>query len=62
MFNGKKLVDATRLSGGSGLKLEQTSQGVMLSEGAGDLSQPGGPGTIIPLHISVGHGFAMHHG
>jgi hypothetical protein len=50
LFDGKKLVDTTRLSGGIGLKLEQNSQGVMLSEGSGDLSQPGGPGTIIPLH------------
>jgi hypothetical protein len=62
LFDGKRLVDTTRLSGGIGLKLEQNSQGVMLSEGAGDLSQPGGPGTIIPLHTSVDRGFPLHHG
>jgi hypothetical protein len=53
MFNGRKLVDAVRLSGGSGLQLEQNRQGVMLSAGRfGESQQPGGPGTIIPLHVS----------
>ncbi len=52
MFDGDKLVETTRLSGGSGLQLEQNSQGVMLSQGLGDFLQPGGAGTIIPLHIS----------
>ena len=52
MFDGNTLVDTTRLSGGSGLQLEQNSQGVMLSQGSGDFLQPGGAGTIIPLHIS----------
>jgi hypothetical protein len=53
MFDCRKLVDTVRLSGGSGLQLEQNSQGVMLSSGGfGESQQPGGPGTIIPLHIS----------
>jgi hypothetical protein len=50
MFDGNKLVNTTRLSGGSDLKLEQNGQGVMLSRGVGDYYQAGGPGTIIPLH------------
>jgi len=51
MFDGDKLANTTRLDGGTGLKLEQNSQGVMLSQ-ASDVNQPGGPGTMIPLHIS----------
>jgi hypothetical protein len=51
MFNGNELVDTVRLTGGQGLQLEQNSSGVMLTAGT-DMYQPGGPGTIIPLHIS----------
>ena len=53
MFDGKKLVDLVRLtSNNDGLfKLEQNGLGVMLSQGS-DANQPGGPGTILPLHIS----------
>jgi hypothetical protein len=52
MFDGNKLVDAVRISGGgSGFKLEQNNMGVMLSQGAGDFYQPGGPGIAIPLHV-----------
>jgi hypothetical protein len=53
MFDGHKLVDAVRISGGgSGLKLEQNSLGVMLSKGGGAYYQPGGVGIAIPLHFS----------
>lgn len=53
MFDGHKLVDAVRISGGgSGLKLEQNSLGVMLSQGGGAYYQPGGVGIAIPLHSS----------
>ena len=53
MFDGHKLVDAVRISGGgSGLKLEQNSLGVMLSQGGGAYYQPGGVGIAIPLHFS----------
>jgi hypothetical protein len=53
MFDGHKILDAVRISGGgSGLKLEQNSLGVMLSQGEGDFYQPGGPGIAIPLHVS----------
>jgi hypothetical protein len=53
MFDGHKLVDAVRISGGgSGLTLEQNSLGVMLSKGGGAYYQPGGVGVAIPLHIS----------
>jgi hypothetical protein len=51
MFDGKKLVDTTRLEGGQGLQLTQNSQGVILSSGY-DYGVPGGAGTLIPLHIS----------
>jgi hypothetical protein len=52
MFNGNRLVDSVRVTGGQDLQMEQTTAGVMLSSGGVDTAQPGGPGTAIPLHIS----------
>ena len=52
MFNGNRLVDRVRVTGGQGLQMEQTTAGVMLSSGGVHAYQPGGPGTIIPLHIA----------
>jgi len=48
MFDGNKLVDTVRVSGGSGWQLQQNSQGVMLTA-FGSSQQPGGPGVVIPL-------------
>jgi hypothetical protein len=55
IFDGKKLVDTVRLNPGSpaSLKLEQNSQGVMLSQGNGDSFQPGGAGVLLPLKITA---------
>jgi hypothetical protein len=54
MFDGNKLVDKVRLNeGNAGLNLEQNSLGVMLTQAASDVFQPGGPGTIIPLHLPL---------
>ena len=55
MFNGSKLVDATRFVSapngeGGALQMQQTSAGVMVSIGLGDVYQPGGVGTALPLH------------
>lgn len=56
MFNGSKLVDATRFVGdpnnvaGGALQMQQNSAGVMLSSGLGEDYQPGGIGTVLPLH------------
>jgi hypothetical protein len=53
MFDGKKLVDTVRLTGGSGLQLQQNSEGVVLSSGFESVRfAPGGIGTMIPFHIS----------
>jgi hypothetical protein len=52
VFNGNKLVDSVRVSGGgTNLQLEQNSQGIMLSAAFAE-NQPGGAGTIIPLHVA----------
>nr|WP_294522178.1 hypothetical protein [uncultured Rhodopila sp.] len=55
MFDGKKLVDAVRLTNAGGVapQLQQNSQGVMFSTGLGDYDQPGGIGTAIPLTVHV---------
>jgi len=54
LFDGNKLVDKVRLNGvNAGLNLEQNSLGVMLTQGASDVFQPGGPGTTIPLHLPL---------
>ncbi len=54
MFNGSKLVNTTRFvsdpNDGGALQMQQTSAGVMLSIGLGDHYQPGGIGTVLPLH------------
>jgi hypothetical protein len=54
MFDGKKLVNTTRIDIGDskGIQLQQNSQGVILLGGASPADVPGGPGTPIPLHIS----------
>lgn len=51
MFDGNKLVDTVRVSGGTGWQLQQNSQGVMLTA-FGASQQPGGLGVVIPLHTS----------
>jgi hypothetical protein len=53
MFDGKRLVDSVRIDigDGKGIQLQQNSQGVVLS-GASPADIPGGPGTLIPLHVS----------
>lgn len=55
IFNGSTLVNATRFvsapnDAGRALQMQQTSAGVMLSTGLGDFYQPGGIGTVLPLH------------
>jgi hypothetical protein len=50
MFDGSKPVDATRISGGSDLHLQQTTTGVLLTEGAYSDVFPGSGGTPIPIH------------
>ena len=57
LFNGDTLVNATRFAETAGatslgpLQVEQTSVGVAVSVGfGGEHFQPGGPGTILPLH------------
>lgn len=53
LFNGAQLVDSVRLTnpGGSGLQVQQNSDGVMVSAGLGDYDQPGGIGTPVPLTV-----------
>ena len=57
LFDGDKLVDATRFTNGAGyaygsvLQLEQNSAGVMFSNGIAHNYQPGGIGTALPLTI-----------
>jgi hypothetical protein len=56
IFNGSRLVDATRFVSapnnvvGGGLQVQQNGAGVMVSIGIGDNYQPGGIGTPLPLH------------
>jgi hypothetical protein len=57
MFDGNKLVAASRFAGapnvpGETLRMEQNSAGVMVSTGLGDHDQPGGIGTVLPLHTA----------
>jgi len=53
MFDNNQLVDTVRIDGANAsLQLEQNALGAMLTSGGTDIYQPGGPGTIIPLHIS----------
>ena len=51
MFDGHRLVDTVRINTGAAFTLEQNSAGVMLSQGS-DVVQPGGPGTVIPVHTA----------
>ena len=57
LFDGDKLVDQTRFTGGASLanggvlQLQQNSAGVMFSNGIGDYDQPGGIGAALPLTI-----------
>lgn len=54
MFDNTKLVDVTRVSGGTDLQLHQTAAGVNLTSGSFSDIFPGDQGTAIPLHqISV---------
>jgi hypothetical protein len=56
MFNGSALVGSARFVSepnniaGQGLQMQQNSEGVMLSIGLGEYEQPGGIGTVLPLH------------
>ena len=57
LFNGETLVQATRFTDTANaanfgpLQVEQTSVGVAVSVGfGGEHFQPGGPGTVLPLH------------
>lgn len=56
MFNGCQLVGTARFTSapnnvaGAGLQMQQNSEGVMLSIGNGAYEQPGGIGTVLPLH------------
>jgi hypothetical protein len=57
LYDGSTLVAAVRLADTAnsvdygGLQLQQTSFGVSVSVGYGDNNQPGGHGTVLPLHI-----------
>ncbi len=64
MFDCKKLVDTVRLSGGSGLQLEQNSQGVMLSSGGfGEFSAARRSWNHhSPAHLVVRSQIAPRHG
>lgn len=59
LFDGDKLVNATRYTGptrdphGGVLQLQQNSAGVMFSNGIGDNYQPGGIGAALPLSIQT---------
>jgi hypothetical protein len=48
---GARLVDIVRVTnpGGSGLQVQQNSDGVMVSAGLGNYDQPRGIGTQLPL-------------
>jgi hypothetical protein len=56
LFNGSTLVAKARVADDTGsaqpaaLQLQQNSLGVMLSVGLGQDNQPGGIGTVLPLH------------
>ena len=55
MFDGNKLVATSRFVGapnvpGETVRLEQNSAGVIVSTGLADHYQPGGIGTVLPLH------------
>ena len=53
MFDGARLVELVRLTnpGASGLRIQQNSDGVMVSAGLGEYDQPGGIGTPVPLTV-----------
>jgi hypothetical protein len=55
MFDGKKLVDTTRIDigDGKGIQLQQNSQGVILLGGANPADIPDGPGTPVPTAYLV---------
>jgi hypothetical protein len=52
MFEGKRLVDSARVTGGSGLQLWQSNAGVILSESSGGpIGFGSGPLALIPQQI-----------